>query len=168
MGCQALEVSSDVIEEHDDGILLIVCVIALTHCHGRETEVPVQALGTSIRGPDLQHRLATAQFDGAGQDARQQLVADVPATELGMDGEIGDVYFVSHNPSAGVPGHATLLMPLDKASYEQVRDVIFVQFAEENVARPWCGEGHTLDVEHRLQICFSHPFDAHGEPVGWG
>ena len=63
----ALQLCGDVIQEHDDGVFVIIDIVTLAHRHRRKTEVTVQPLGGTIRGPHLQHGLPAAQLDGACQ-----------------------------------------------------------------------------------------------------
>src|SRR5450432_1939442 len=50
---------STCLEQHDDGVLLVLCVVVRSYAHRPEGETPIKSLRDGIRAPHLERHQAT-------------------------------------------------------------------------------------------------------------
>lgn len=96
----------DVCGGHDEGIFVVVGVVALAHAGLAEAVLGVEGLGAEVGGADFQREGAHAAPQGGFDAAKEEQFADAVAAGGLADADDGDVSIVDDVPEAKEAGDA--------------------------------------------------------------
>ncbi len=136
---------------HDDRVLAGVLVVPPAAAAGIEPVLPVEVLGNGVGGADLQGHASGAALGGAALQFGEEQVADPPAAEVLVDGDVGDVGLVEEDPHAGVADH-----PPVQAGHDVMGVGVVAQFRGEGPRRPGREVGRALDGGHLIDVPVLH------------
>ena len=141
---------------HDQGVLVVVAVVARPDPDRPEAELLVQPAGRQVRQADLEGRLGRLPVEGDVEDRHEEPLGEVVAAPGRGDRERRDVGLVDHQPQAGKAGDL-VAHPDDEVVGELVR----LELGPVGIRRPGRREGRPLDHLDGRQVVEPHRLDGH-------